>query len=150
MRALGVLPIVLLAAGAGLVALAVLTGGAAVGVVLIVPFVVGRSIDLGLGVLLLIVGFLTLPLVFLGSGAALEEEPDPRPSSGPRRGTAGNSGGGTAVGSEGGSGGIIIVGPIPILFGSWRNVSPRTRTLIAAAAAAVFVAVVVLFLISFR
>jgi len=137
MRGTGFVPVALLVAGALLVVLAVVEGGATFGVAVIVPFVVGRSIYLAIGVLLLVAGFLTLPLAFpwesLEDGAeeALYERP------------------GKARSSVG-SGGIVVVGPVPILFGSWRDVSARTRLLIAIAAAAVFVAVVLAAIVAFR
>jgi uncharacterized protein (TIGR00304 family) len=135
MRAIAFVPVAFLVAGAVLVVLAVVTGGAAFGIALIVPFVVGRSLDLGLGVLLLVLGFLTLPLGFAGSGDLSEERSEAPPPA--------------AGGGSGGAGGFVIVGPVPILFGSWRNVSARTRLLIAIGAAAAFLAVVVVVLVAF-
>ena len=123
MRAWALVPAALFVEGAGLVFAAVISGGATVGVALVVPFVVGRSLEFVLGVVLVLAGFLTLPLAF------------------PRSDVEGSEPGDAPAGSTGG-GGIVIVGPVPILFGSWRSVSARTRLLLAIVAAVIFALVV--------
>jgi uncharacterized membrane protein len=123
MRLVALVPAALLVAGAALVALAVISGSATVGLAVIVPFVIGRSLDFALGVLLILAGFLVLPLAF-GAG---DEEP---------------SGVEGPAGASWGGGGIVVVGPVPFFFGSWRSLSARTRLIIAVAIAAIFVLIV--------
>jgi uncharacterized membrane protein len=133
MRPAGAIPLVLLAAGVVLVVLAVLSGHAAVALVVVLPVVYGASAEFLLGVVLLMVGFLTLPLAFTGpsSEAALPATGRPAP---PDEMTSGVSG-------------LILVGPVPIFLGGWKNVSLRTRILVAAIGAAVLVALLVVFLV---
>ncbi len=127
-------PVGLLAAGAAVVVIAVLRGEATAGLLVVFPFVVGQSALLLLGVGLLIAGFLTLPLAF-----ALERTgplPPAEPATtGERRGT---------------SGGLVLIGPIPIFFGSWKNVSRRTRIAAAAVGAAVLIVLAVGLALVFR
>lgn len=126
MRPIAFVPVALFVAGGALIALAVVSGGATFGLLVIFPFVVGRSLDLAGGILLVAVGFFTLPLA-VGDEADAEAAdaslPRPTPS--------------------GGSGGILIVGPVPILFGRWKQISPRARLFLWIGVAAAFVLVVV-------
>jgi len=125
MRPIAIVPAVLFVGGAVLIGLAVASGGASFGLLLIVPFVIGRSLDLAIGVLLLVAGFLTLPLA-LRDGFEVDSPPGPSSAGGP-----------------GGSGGVVIVGPVPIVFGSWKRLSRRARLLLWIGAAAAFVLLVV-------
>ena len=102
-----------LAAGVALVALSVVEGGANVALLVIVPVVSGSSLTFLLGVVLLVVGFLSLPFA---AAERWDEEPPALPS------------GGTAS-TEGQSGlaGVVLLGPVPIVFGSWKGISRRTR-----------------------
>lgn len=104
-----------LGAGVALVADAVLHGRAALSLVVIVPVVSGSSAEFFLGVVLLVTGVFLLPLSLWELG---EEEPAP-PSELP------------PPPASSGAGGLVLVGPVPIFFGSWRNVSRRTRWLVA-------------------
>jgi uncharacterized protein (TIGR00304 family) len=105
-------------AGIALVALSVAQGGATVTLVLIVPVVSGSSLEFLLGVVLLIAGFVALLLAFSVGGVLeagslpSEEATDTGPSSGA---------------SRGGVGGVVLIGPVPIVFGSWRGISRRAR-----------------------
>jgi uncharacterized protein (TIGR00304 family) len=125
-------PAGLLLAGVVLVALAVLQGGAELAIVLIVPVVFGRSLEFAIGVLLLVAGLFTLPLAF---EPAEETEPAVPES--------------TASRSAGGSGGLVLIGPVPIFFGSWKTVSARTRWTAALLGGAVL-AVAILVLVLYR
>ncbi|MCI4350991.1 MAG: DUF131 domain-containing protein [Thermoplasmata archaeon] len=123
----------LLVIGAGLVVHAVLTGNAHLFLLVIVPVVAGSSVEFFLGVVLLAIGLFVLPWSLVGtmnevdSRGAERERPDP--------------------GSSHASGGVVLVGPIPIFFGSWRAPS-RARYLAAVAVGLVLLVIVVaLFLV---
>ncbi len=123
-------PAVLLAAGAVLVALAVFAGGAGFAIVVIVPVLYGRSLEFAGGVPLLIAGIFSLPLAFAAEiSVATEETREAAPSA-------------TASG-----GGVVLIGPVPLFFGSWRGVSARIRWLVAIVGAAVLVAAIALVLL---
>ena len=129
MRAWSILPIGLVAAGLGLVALALAQDGASVAIVLVVPVLYGRSLEFVAGALLFIAGLFTLPLAF-GTVVSVEDGPsvDDEPT------------------GSAGSGGVVLIGPVPIVWGSWKDVSTRTRVLLAAVGGGLLVALVVLFL----
>jgi uncharacterized protein (TIGR00304 family) len=129
----GLVPAGLLGVGALLVGWAVAEGGAELAIVVIVPVLFGRSIAFVAGVLLLVAGLFTLPLAF---EPAEEAEPP--------------TAGGSPAGTHGGSGGVVLIGPVPIFFGSWRNVSPRTRVLAAILGGAVLVVAIALFVLFAR
>jgi len=108
-RALG--PVFLLI-GAALLVESLSTGGARLYLLLIIPVVTGTTPLFGLSVVCLVVGVLFLPLVFAGEESS---ESPPPPARSP----------GASTGAEtGGSGGLILVGPIPIFFGAWRRNPP--------------------------
>ncbi len=132
MRSWALVPAGLLGAGAVLVAVAALQGGTELAIVVVVPVVYGRSLEFVAGVLLLVAGLFTLPLAFEPG-----EEPEP-----PAPGTA-------RPGTPGGSGGLVLIGPVPIFFGSWKGVSTRTRV-IAAILGGVVLVVAILVLVLFR
>jgi uncharacterized membrane protein len=98
--------------GAALLAFALATGGARLYLLLIFPVVTGTSAAFGLSVLFLVVGFLLLPFVFVRD-AAPEVPASPSKSPGPARSTGPVE-----------SGGLILLGPVPIFFGSWRRNPP--------------------------
>lgn len=125
MRVWGLVPLGFLAAGAVLVVWAALQGGAQLAVVVILPVIFGRSLDFGVGVLLLLVGFFTLPLAFGDSGGFESDAPRL---------------------TEASSAGLVLIGPIPIFFGSWSHASRRTRILAAVIGAAAVVGTVLLLL----
>jgi uncharacterized membrane protein len=107
-------PLLLGITGVVLVALAVLSGGAQFAIVVIVPVLFGRSIEFAAGVLLLFGAVLSLPFALSGEFGPVE----------PRQGRSEGPG-------SGGSGGLVLIGPVPIWFGSWSNVSARTRWAVA-------------------
>ena len=125
MRTLLVAALVVWAAGLLLIVASIAEGGARVALVVIVPVVSGSSLTFLLGVALLIAGFL---LGFLGVPGSWVEPPASEAPSEP-------------VGSErSGVGGVVLVGPVPIVFGSWRGtLSRRTRWTLALAGAALVI-----------
>jgi uncharacterized membrane protein len=123
----------LLVLGAGLVAHAALTRGAHLSLVLIVPIVSGDSAEFSLGVLLIALGVFLLPWSLLGS---IESEP---PQS--RLPTGADD-----ARSES-SGGVLLLGPIPIFFGSWRSPSRARYWVAVGVGLALFLVVVALFLL---
>lgn len=109
----------ILAAGIALVAWSVAEGGAAVDLVVFVPVVSGSSLAFLAGVLLLIVGFFSLPFTLAAGEYSPSDASGPEgpPSSPPT--------------PSGGLGGFVLIGPVPILFGTWKGVSRRARWLLA-------------------
>lgn len=99
-------PVLLLAAGVGCFVVAVATGAAATGVFVIFPFIIGSGPLAFLAALLVAAGLLTLPWAFTPAPEIGPSRPPPveqRPSSS--------------------WGGVALVGPVPIFFGSWRGPS---------------------------
>lgn len=122
-----------LVAGVALVALSIVEGGASVALLVIVPVISGSSLTFLLGVVLLVVGFLSLPF-------ALAEEWGGAPPSLPSSGTA-------QTGGQGGGGGFILIGPVPIVFGSWKGISRRTRWWLAFVGAVLLTVAFVVFVL---
>jgi len=118
------LPVVLLGLAAVLIGDALVRGSAHAALVLVVPVLTGSSAEFLLGVLLLFVGFLSLP--FLLSGPGLDE---PTPRTGPAEPPA--------------HGGVILIGPVPIFFGEWRGMSRRAYLWWAALGSVLFVVLLV-------
>ncbi|HYB79342.1 MAG TPA: DUF131 domain-containing protein [Thermoplasmata archaeon] len=114
-------------AGIVLVVLAVIRGGATVSLVLIVPVVSGDSVDFLLGVVLIIAGFVALLFAAVEGGP----EGERTPTEAVRASASGSSG----------AGGVVLIGPIPIVFGSWRGLSRRARWMLALVGAAVLIVV---------
>ena len=133
MRPLALVPLGLIVAGGVLVGLSVLAGGASLAIVVIVPVVYGRSLEFLAGVLLLLAGLFTLPL-------AGQDTEDVGPAETERDG-AGES---THVG------GLVLVGPVPILFGRWTGVSTRARLALALIGAALLAMAIVVFALAVR
>lgn len=137
MRPAGLVPLLFWAVGIGLLVDAVLRGTAQVALLVIVPVFSGRSVEFLLGVLGLLGGFVTLPLVFAppeeGERPTVPDAAPPLPAHRPEDGR-----------STGG--GFLLIGPVPILFGSWRHVSARTRWWLAAIGGAILLAFAILIL----
>lgn len=120
--------------GAALVAYAVATHAASVGVFLIFPFVVGSSAPLAVGVLLLVLGiFLTMVAWAWRTAELLEEE-----------GVAtalphAENGGAQAIapGPRSAYGGFLLIGPVPIVWGHGPRWLPLVLALVAATVLAV-------------
>jgi uncharacterized membrane protein len=103
---------VCLVVGGILLGEALVTGGARFYLLLIVPVFTGTTPLFLLSVVLLVVGFLLLPLVFAST------EPPEVPSA--RAASTASPPAATPPTS----GGILLVGPIPIFFGAWRRNPP--------------------------
>jgi uncharacterized protein (TIGR00304 family) len=115
MRYFSVVALAALVAGVALVADAVVQARANLWLVVFVPVISGRSAEFLLGVVLLLVGLFLLPLSLWEPTEEELREP----------------GATLASPSGNGAGGLVLVGPVPIFFGSWRNVSSRTRWIMA-------------------
>ena len=111
-----VVALVLFGAAIGLIAFALLHGGATAGVFLIFPFIAGSSPSLAVGVLLLVVGFFVLffALARMGSLEEQEEEGYSLPSGGAGSSTSGAR----APSSRVSYGGFLLIGPVPVVFGN--------------------------------
>lgn len=116
------LSLLAVAAGVGMLAVAVATGRAEVGLLVVVPFVVGSGPLPVAGVLLVMVGMVGL---FVGTARDLQPPPSAGASPGPKEPVEGTG--------ETRAGGVVMIGPIPIVVGSDR------RTAILAALGGVLV-----------
>ncbi|MCI4352389.1 MAG: DUF131 domain-containing protein [Thermoplasmata archaeon] len=131
-RAIG--PAALISGGI-LVGVALATGAARWSLVLIFPVITGTTALFASAVGLLLVGIFFLPLAFAGDNGPESEPP-------------------TLLGSnpapiEGGTGGVIFVGPFPIFFGKWRTRPPIPYRWALALGVAFVVGTVVLLLWGF-
>lgn len=141
-----VLSLVCFGAAVGLIAFALLHGGATAGVFLIFPFVAGSSPSLGGGVLLLVVGFFTL---FFGLAASASEGgtgPEPEESAGEGSLTRGSSPAAAARGAGTGRpqprvsyGGFLLIGPVPVVFGNREGWAPYLVAMAVVALLAILV-----------
>jgi uncharacterized protein (TIGR00304 family) len=130
LRSLGVVAILLV--GVALIVLSVLVGRASVSLLVIFPVISGSSLTFLLGVVLLIVGFLALPFVLSEAWESVPLAPSEPATRSPNAGS--------------GVGGFVLVGPVPVVFGSWKGISRRARWALAASGAVLLVAVLVVFL----
>jgi uncharacterized membrane protein len=126
---------IFLAAGVALVVWAIAMGGATFYLVLIFPVVAGSSALLLLGGLCIVVGFFLLPWT-LWAGSA-EEEWEPTPDAAPSYAAPAPS-----------SGGLVLLGPVPLFIGSWRS-APSWAYWLAAAVGSILLLLVVLFVLGF-
>jgi len=138
MRPTGIAALGAIIVGVALLVDAVLHGRAVLSLVFIVPVLSGGSVEFLLGAALLVVGLFLLPLAFWEPA---ESEPLPPPPEGP---------GTTSPGPASASGGVVLIGPIPIFFGGWKNASSRVRLLAAIVGAVVLVVFVVGFVLTAR
>jgi len=122
----------LFVAGVALITLSVTQGGASVALIVIVPVVSGSSATFLVGVSLLVAGFVGLLFAFSGGW---EEEQSASSPDAPR----------ASSGGSGGGGGFVLIGPVPIVFGSWRGVSRRVRGVLALVGTLILIAVVLAF-----
>ncbi len=111
-----VLALALFGAAIGLLAFALLHGGATAGVFLIFPFIAGSSPSLAAGVLLLVVGFFVLFFALARMGSLEEQEKEGRSLPSARAGSA--TGGPSAPSSRVSYGGFLLIGPVPVVFGN--------------------------------
>jgi uncharacterized protein (TIGR00304 family) len=98
----------LLVAGFIVVVAAVLSGAATLTLFVFIPVISGNSVLLILGLLLLVSGFFLLPLTVLDLPVHDED-----PANAPRSAAGRTS-------SSVSSGGFVLIGPIPIVWGSWN------------------------------
>ena len=106
-RAIRALALVALLAGLALIGLGVARGDVRVGLFLIIPFVYGTGIAPALGMLLL---FAAAFLWMVGRVTAYAGPPPPEA--------------GAPIERRSRSGGVVLLGPIPIVWGSDRRVLP--------------------------
>jgi uncharacterized membrane protein len=52
--------------------------------------------------------------------------------------------------ADAGAGGVVLIGPVPIFFGSWRGANRRTKWLVAAIGGAVLILFVVAWVFAVR
>ena len=131
MRAAPLVAIGLLVGGAALVVDAIVRGSARVALVVIVPVVVGGSAEFVAGVGLIALGLVVLPLALAYgpiSAPPGEAESPPLPPERP---------GGSAFS------GLVLIGPVPILFGSATRAPRWVRIALVLVGGAVFVLLVV-------
>jgi uncharacterized protein (TIGR00304 family) len=136
------LPAGLLAAGIAAMAVAVARGDAELRFVLVFPVLSGTgavfAVGAGLLILGMLVAFVGLPLLTLSQAGGAPVSPPARPPSvrrGPRPQAPGTD-------ADRQWGGVVFIGPIPIVFGS----SPRMGKWMLVLAAVVTVLLLVLFL----
>ena len=127
MRAAGYVALSAIVAGAAIIVDAVAEGRALVSLVVIIPVISGSSAEFLFGVVLLAAGLFSLPW-------SLAEPPTPVAP--PARETVASDAGAA-------SGGTVLIGPVPILFGSWRNISARARWILALVGAGLLVLFVI-------
>jgi len=125
-----------LLAGVALIVQSVLDGGANVTLIVIIPIISGYSLFFLLGVVLLFVGFLSLPFAFASDDPELPLTPPGAADSSPK--------------ASGGVGGFVLIGPVPILFGNWKGVSRRTQAWLVVVGAVLFIAAIVGFVLFVR
>lgn len=117
MRLAKVVPLLFWGLALVLVLDSIYRGGASVSLIVVFPIIYGRSVEFLLGVAFLLAGFLAVPWLFSEEGREPLSEASPLDGglhTEPPR-------------ARGGAGGLILVGPVPILFGSWQEVSPRVK-----------------------
>jgi uncharacterized membrane protein len=103
---------VCLVAGGALLGEELATGSARLYLLVVVPVITGTTPLFLLALVFLVSGFLFLPLLFAGEASAelpRTSTATSNPNPGPTRSN---------------SGGLILVGPIPIFFGAWRRNPP--------------------------
>lgn len=129
-RWLAVLGALLLLGGAALVVNALETGGARLLLIVIIPVIVGGTPAFALGAFAILIG-VALLLIGLAPTTGPDEEALPE---GDRRGGS----------SEPTTGGFVLIGPVPILFGSFRGSSRLRWALVAIGVAATLLAILLL------
>ena len=127
MRPVRIAAILALLAGSGLVIDAVVSGRAQLALVLVFPVVSGASAEFLAGVALLFSGFVLL--AFRGEDFLVPHRRPEAPSEPAEPLSA--------------SGGLVLIGPVPIFFGGWSSASRRTRWLVGLAGAALLVLLIV-------
>ena len=139
-----VVALVLFGAAVGLIAFALLHGGATAGVFLIFPFIAGSSPSLAAGVLLLVVGFFVLFFALARMGSLEEPEEPGEGRSLPSAGTGPATAGPRAPSSRVSYGGFLLIGPVPVVFGNRHGWLPYLIALAVVTLLAVLVFAVLL------
>ncbi|MFW6064052.1 MAG: TIGR00304 family membrane protein [Candidatus Natronoplasma sp.] len=124
------IPISVLLAGIFLVIFSIMEGEAKIGLLFIVPIIYGTGAYLALGILLIFFSFIMF-FLFLGHSIEWKEIKRER----------------TKAHEESSYGGVIFVGPIPIIFGKDKSVAKKMMylgLLIALILAAIYLAVVLI------
>jgi len=134
----------LFALGLALVALSVLRGEGSAGIAICVPFFFGTGPLASLGVLCFFGGMVLLFIGMARSGAETARSEGPGPPAGdePEGLTGQAPGNATPVAPKTRAGGVILIGPIPIVFGSDPGIS-RTMFYVALALMAAFLVVLI-------
>ncbi len=141
-RELQFLAVCVLAGGIALLAMAAINGDADLSIFIIFPVISGEGAAFAIGALLFFIGvflaFFAFSLGLVPSGAPASEAYVERR---PRQGGPGDRGGPPP---EGGSkwGGVVFIGPIPIVFGS----GPRMGRLMMVAAIVIAILLIVFIL----
>ncbi len=114
------LPGLLLATGIFLIAASVYSGSARLFLLVFVPVITGTSWEFLLGVSALFAGFFLLPLIWTADEA---EDPSLRAAARTGPGPPAASTELRPLGRDS-AGGLILVGPVPIFIGGWRDHPP--------------------------
>ncbi len=136
----------LFALGLALVALSVLRGEGTAGIAVCVPFFFGTGPLSSLGVLCFFIGVVLLFIGMARSGAGTARSEGPGPPAGdepegPAAPAPGNAG---QVAPKTRAGGVILIGPVPIVFGSDPGISRAMFYLALGLMAALLVALLAL------
>jgi len=126
-----IISVIVLLAGISLVIFSIMEGEAKIGLLFIVPILYGTGVYLALGVLLIFSSFMMF-FLFLGHPSVERSEIKREETT-------------THEGSS--YGGVIFIGPIPIIFGKDKSVAKKMMylgLLIALILAAIYVAVVLM------
>lgn len=124
-------PVLLFSFAVLLVGVGIATGSARLYLVLFIPVVAGSSGWLVGGIACLVLGLLTLPLLWGEETAAAPFD-----------------GGGSSQAAETSrSGGVVLLGPVPIFFGGWKHPPARLYWLAVAVGAALFFGLLVALLV---
>ena len=131
MRAAALVPLVLFAAGVGLLVATMLRGGGTPTSAMVGLALSASSWALALGLAALLAGLLSLPFLWPGAFRELEEVPPPAAE---------------ASDPEGESVAAVIIGPLPVFVGAWRNARTplRSGALIGASVAVLALVLLVL------
>jgi len=124
-----IIPVIVLLAGISLVIFSILEGEANIALLFIVPMIYGTGVYLAIGILLIFLSFIMF-FLFLGHPKVVNREIKK-----------------TKTQKDSSYGGVIFIGPIPIIFGKDKSIAKKMMylgLLIALILAAVYLAVILL------